>query len=236
MTENRYPSFPGAEMTTSDTAWNDRIRLTEPVDFSMMYFAHDAFSRDLQLLRAAWERGDAGGAHELARWRMFTKQLEIHHRAEDTTLWPQLRGKALAAPEASVLDAMELEHAQLDLYLEDVEDALTGDQAALGDAVGALADGLTAHMRHEEQDALPLIAAHLGAKGWDQFGASMRKTQGLRGAAQYLPWLLDGAPEPTRTAVLRMLPPPLRLLYRSSWAPKYQRAVGSAPHRDAQRG
>lgn len=223
-------------MTTSDTTWNDRIRVTEPVDFSMMYFAHDAFIRDLRVLRAAWERGNAGGALELARWRMFTRQLEIHHRAEDTTLWPQLRARALAARDASVLDAMELEHAQLDLYLEDVEDALTGDAAALPDAVGALADGLTAHMRHEETEALPLVAAHLGAEGWAGFGASMRKTQGIRGAAVYLPWLLDGASEATRATVLRMLPPPVRLLYRWSWAPRYRRSVGSAPHCDAQRG
>ncbi len=50
----------------------------------------------------------------------------------------------------------------------------------------------------------------------------------MRGLGVFLPWLLDGAPEPTRRAVLNLLPPPIRLFYRTSWRPRYRRRFGPA--------
>ena len=81
-------------------------------------------------------------------------------------------------------------------------------------------------MRREENEALPLIETYLGTSGWDSFGREIRKTQGgLRGGAEYLPWVLDGASPSMQANVLALLPPPARILYRRVWAPKYRRTA-----------
>lgn len=204
----------------------DRPARIDGVDFAMMYAAHDAFTRHLELLVAAIENGAAGAPGPAARWALFTRQLHIHHTAEDDTLWPPLRAAVAAPEETAVLDAMEREHGQLDPQLDRIDAALAGTTPA--DAAGAIREllaGLGAHMRHEESAALPLVAKYLGAEGWAAFGRGIRKTQGIRGAAVYLPWLLDGAPKETATAVLAVLPPPARVVYRCAWAPRYRRSV-----------
>jgi hemerythrin-like domain-containing protein len=158
---------------------------------------------------------------------MFTKQLHIHHTAEDTSLWPRLRAQAVRPHEVHILDAMEMEHAQIDPELERVDQALADhDAERVVAAVQALAVGLNVHMRHEENEALPLIETHLGPSGWDAFGREIRKTQGgIRGGATYLPWVLDGASPEMQAKVLALLPPPARILYRRVWAPKYSRTA-----------
>ena len=86
----------------------------------------------------------------------------------------------------------------------------------------ALAQGLSEHMIHEEQAALPLLERRTGKAGWDSFTTEIRGQQGgLKGAAEYLPWVLDGATDETKTQVLSLLPPPARLLYRR-WEKKYR--------------
>ena len=85
---------------------------------------------------------------------------------------------------------------------------------------------LVAHMRYEEQAALPLVERRIGAAGWSAIGKQVRRAQGeIRAGARYLPWVLDGASEQARTAVLSILPPPARALCRRVWEPKYRRSV-----------
>ncbi|HEV7708033.1 MAG TPA: hypothetical protein VGP16_07560, partial [Asanoa sp.] len=96
--------------------------------------------------------------------------------------------------------------------------------AAVAAGLHRLRDSLAAHMRHEENAALPMIETRLGPAGWRAFTGTFRETQGIRGAAVYLPWLLEGATKDTEVKVLGMLPPPARLLYRTVWAPRYRRA------------
>jgi Hemerythrin HHE cation binding domain len=200
-----------------------RLHVDGPVDFTMMYVAHDAFSRDLRSLVVdgpprAWS------APELGVWSVFTTQLHVHHHAEDVALWPAVRELDLAAAEVAVLDQMEMEHAQIDPHLEAVDAAVAeDDHRARAEALARLAAGLTAHMRHEENAALSLVATYLGPDGWARFTGYFRETQGVRGAATYFPWLLEGASAETRAAVLSVLPLPARLLYRWRWEPAYER-------------
>jgi hypothetical protein len=207
-------------------ALGDRIPLNGRVDFTMMYVAHDAFSRDLRRMASACDRGQAFAPATRAGWAMFTKQLHIHHTAEDTSLWPRLRERAVQPDEVATLDAMGKEHAQIDPQLERVEEALAAtDAAGVADGVHALSESLSAHMRHEENKALPLVETYLGRAGWAAFGREIRKTQGLRAGAEYIPWVLDEASAGTQAKVLGLLPPPVRLLYRRVWAPRYHRAA-----------
>jgi hypothetical protein len=206
-------------------AWEGRIVLAGEVNFTIMYAAHDAFTRDLRRLMDACATGRAGTPDTAATWRRFKAQLLMHHRSEDIALWPGLRD-AVSAPDAlAVLDAMEAEHAGIDPALDAVDVAFAAaDQAGMAESVERLSAGLAAHMRHEENEALPLVEQHLGRVGWAVFTTHIRESQGLRGGAVFFPWLLDGASASTRDRVLNLIPPPVRVLYRTVWAPRYQRA------------
>jgi iron-sulfur cluster repair protein YtfE (RIC family) len=201
----------------------ERRTIGGEVDFTMMYAAHDAFSRHLERIAEELERTGAVSGATAERWTLFATQLHIHHTAEDESLWPILRSAIASPAEFAVLDAMEAEHAQLDPLLERIDGqtgaAFASDAAA---SVRQLAAVLAQHMRHEENDALPLIDAYLGRAGWAEFGRRIRSTQGLSGAAVYLPWLLDGAPADQTKRILAVLPPPVRVLYRAVWQRRYR--------------
>jgi len=201
-----------------------RRPLQGKVDFTLMYAAHDAFHRDLRCLTAAVEAGQTADPAVRAGWATFKNQLHVHHTAEDTSLWPPLRQKVTRRGDVAVLDAMEAEHARIDPLLSRVDASLAAsDRAGLAGDTQALTAALAAHTEHEEDQALPLIETYLGPQGWAAFRKATGKIQGLRGGAEFFPWMLDGASADTSERVLRMLPPPARLLYRAVWRPGYAR-------------
>lgn len=204
-----------------------RTKLRGDVDFTMMYVAHDAFNRDLARLLQAAEAGRHTSQEAVATWQLFERQLHTHHTAEDKALWPLLRDAAAGPDDHAVLDAMEAEHASLDPLLKRIDEAITaGDATTADDGLQQLAIGLGAHMIHEEAEALPLLEARLGKTGWDAFGDEIRDSLGgMKGAAEYLPWVLDGASDDVRKKVLGLLPAPARLIFRRSWEPRYRKAI-----------
>jgi iron-sulfur cluster repair protein YtfE (RIC family) len=210
---------------THAEAWSRRASLTGSVDFTMMYVAHDAFNRDLRRLVEACA-ADAGlSPAAIATWRSFHQQLHTHHTAEDAALWPRLYDAVSAQDEIGILQDMEAEHAALDPRLERIDAAIAArDAATVGAEIGALAQGLSEHMIHEEGAALPLLERRTGKAGWESFTKEIRQQQGgLKGAAEYLPWVLDGATPEITAKVLGLLPPPARLLYRR-WQKAYHRS------------
>jgi hypothetical protein len=212
--------------TAADVPVNIRPCPEDTVDFTLMYAAHDAFRRDLQCLTAAVEAGRAAAPAVRISWATFKNQLHVHHTAEDTWLWPPLRQRVTRPDEAAVLDAMEAEHARIEPLLSEVDALIAASgSAGLADAAGALAQTLAAHMRHEEDQALPLVETHLGARGWDAFRKAVGKSQGLSGGAEFFPWMLDGASAAASKQVLSVLPPPARLLCRVVWRPRYARTL-----------
>lgn len=209
-------------MTTSSA--RRRAPLQGEVDFTIMYAAHDAFSRDLRRLIAAVKSGWPADVSTDAGWATFKNQLHIHHTIEDVALWPPLRDKLTRPADLAVLEAMETEHARIDPLLSGVDASFAaGDKAALAENAEALATALTAHMENEEDHALPLVETYLGTPGYAAFGTAIRKRQGLSGGAEFLPWLLDGASADATRRVLGTLPAPARLLYRAAWRPRYAR-------------
>jgi iron-sulfur cluster repair protein YtfE (RIC family) len=210
---------------TSDT--------TGHLDLTVMLAFHDAFRRDLaHLARAASRRPTeldepARRTAVLAGWELFKTQLHIHHTAEDNDLWPRMRAHLADRPdELALLQAMQDEHARIDPLLAAVEEAFAdrdGGHRRLGDTVDALAGELCWHLGHEERDALPLIDRSLTQAEWQAFGNDQRRRIGIGGAAQLFPWLLDEAAPEQIKAVLGGLPPPLRVVYRRIWQPRYAR-------------
>jgi hypothetical protein len=139
-----------------DYAHAERRVLYGEVDFSMMYFAHDAFTRHLHRLAVALDLDEAPTAVTVTRWATFNHQLRLHHTTEDTSLWPPLRAAVTVADERAVLDAMEREHAQLDPQLDAVETALCSRQGRTAAArVRDLTAGLGAHLRPWLLDGAP---------------------------------------------------------------------------------
>lgn len=123
----------------------------------------------------------------------------------------------------ALLAEMAAEHAQIDPQLAAVEEALRDNSAELPELVRTLTATLDAHLEHEEASALPLIQEVLTPADWGAFTGAIRRTQGLRGAAVFVPWIVDGVPPADRAVLLGSLPAPARVLNRLFWEPGYRR-------------
>src|SRR5262249_37762810 len=184
-----------------------------------------------------------------AGWELFKRQLHMHHTAEDEVIWPALRPRLAHSENAlSVLDAMEAEHERIDPLLAAVDAAFAQHSASaraagaagaagavgaaasslddwpeqdrLADVIDVLTSTLTAHLGHEERDGLPLIGVALTAAEWRGVGFKIARRNGLSEGGKMFAWILDGADPAT---ALRTLPPPLRLLYRAVWRPRFNK-------------
>lgn len=197
--------------------------MTGTIDFTMMYVTHNAFRRDLDRLAAA-AGNPAGTAGIRAGWENFKTQLHLHHSVEDSHLWPRLQRAVTGAGDLVLLEQMEAEHALIDPLLAAVDTAMADPGGtALAEALRELSTALGLHLEHEEADALPLIRKVLTPADWKAFANEMRRRQGFKGAAVYVPWILDGAPSEERRRFLGALPAPVTLLNRLLWQPRYLR-------------
>ncbi len=240
-------------MTTQKLPGTDAARHgTGDADLTIMLAAHQAFRRDLaRLVRAAAvaDLTDPAKRQSVeAGWELFKRQLHLHHTAEDELIWPVLRPRLAHSENAlSVLDAMEEEHERIDPLLAAVDAAFTQRDGAAGLAHGAaglahgaadddwpgedrlaevievLASTLAGHLEHEERDGLPLIGVALTAAEWRGVGFRIARRNGLSGGGEMFAWMLDGAGREDAGATLGALPPPLRLLYRAVWRPRFQK-------------
>ncbi|GAA1774730.1 hemerythrin domain-containing protein [Actinomadura chokoriensis] len=202
-------------------------------DMTMMLVTHNALRRDLGHLSDAAARLDAGGGgrREAVRvgWATLKSMLISHHEGEDRHMWPRMRtGLHGRADDLAVLDAMEAEHDRIDPLVAAVDDALarSGENGTrLAAAAEEFRAELDRHLEHEEEDALPLVATAMSPRDWDRCLADMRGggLAALRHAPEFFPWLLGEASGADRAAVLRNVPPPVRLLYQKVWLPRYTR-------------
>jgi iron-sulfur cluster repair protein YtfE (RIC family) len=206
------------------TTENSGDRTAAAIDFTMMYATHDAFRRDLGRFTAASAAGTVHSRGVRAGWENFKAQLLLHHSVEDTHLWPRARRAAAGRPDClALLDEMEAEHAQIDPVLAAVDDALAGSANNLAAHVARLASALEWHLKHEEDAALPLIQSVCTPADWRAFAGEMRRRQGVKGAAIYVPWVLDGTTPDGRKRFLAALPAPVRVITRLVLEPRYRR-------------
>lgn len=201
--------------------------MSSRLDMTAMYAAHDALRRELELLARTAARVDDDPRRILGTavgWELFKKSLHVHHTAEDEALWPAMREAAADHPDdLALLAAMEAEHEAIDPLIEAVDAALADRESGpqrLGDLTDALAVGLTGHLKHEEDEALPLIQAIVTEQQWQHFGQVNARLVGPD-APRILPWMLDGASEQTIATMLAPLPEPARMAYQNEWQPAY---------------
>ncbi|MFX0581219.1 hemerythrin domain-containing protein [Nocardia nepalensis] len=197
-------------------------------DVTMMILVHNAFRHDLAAMSELVTAEDPVALDTLrTRWHTFSTYLNIHHTAEDQTLWPLLEAKL--GTRTTLLTDMTEEHARLDPLVEKIETALAQSfSTELPALLAQLSETLAAHLDHEESAALPLIEQALSAREWNSFAAAQRRQVGIAGAARVFPWLLDGASDTETRHALGLLPAPLRLVYRTVWQPRYRRGLHPA--------
>jgi iron-sulfur cluster repair protein YtfE (RIC family) len=196
----------------------------DEIDFAIMYATHDAFRRDLDRLSAAAAAGTTGTDEVRAGWENFKHQLDVHHTVEDAELWPRLHRAVSDRPrDLALVDEMEAEHAGLDSRLRAVDEGIAHQAGDLAERVRELSVALGDHMKHEEVSALPLIQEVLTQKDWAAFRGAMARRQGPKGAAVYVPWILDGIGAADRRRFLDAMPSPVAVINRLLWESRYRK-------------
>lgn len=201
-------------------------------DMIMMFVIHDALRRDLEHLSRAvegqdmFDPGRRGAFH--AGWELFKTQLHHHHTGEDIALWPAIRPRLAGRPEdLALLGAMEAEHVRIGPCIEEIDTAVADPDSGRDRLRGATAvfrEELTDHLAHEERDAVPVIESVMTKQDWKVFSRQQQKSiGGLKGAAEFFPWILDSAAPDRGAQTLGRFPPPLRWVIRRVWQPRYDR-------------
>ncbi len=207
--------------------------------FTIVYMIHEAFRRDLGRLGSALRSSTptAPRSRQLAaHWQFVNEQLHHHHQVEDDSLWPLVRPKlAERDDQLAVLQEMEDQHQAMAPKTDAIGDGFTSLVAnpdgrtsnEVADRLDAMRVALAAHLDDEETRCFPVIDQAMTDEEFDAFGKATAKAVGMRGSARFFPWIFDGADPVEREAVLTMPPPPVRILCRLVWEPRYDRRVAS---------
>ena len=214
-----------------------------PADTRLMGIIHEALRRDLRRTRAALTETPAPDRHQREAlaghlgWMM--QFLHAHHRTEDEGLYPMVRARD---PHAAVLlDQMHDQHTAIAPAIAAVEQRAQDYQLAddrdddqreqLRAAVDRLEDVLLPHLRREEDEVMPVVAAAITdseLRRWDH-DANIRP-KSLRQLGREGHWIIDGLAPRDRSLVLHLVPPraPVRpaLRLRLQLPPPTRRMLG----------
>ncbi|MBG0831856.1 hemerythrin domain-containing protein [Planomonospora sp. ID67723] len=201
--------------------------MSSTLDLSAMYVMHDALRREaghLARVTARVGRDPRSVLRTATGWELFKTALRVHHTAEDEALWPGLReGLADRPTDLVPLEALEAEHGAINEVIEAIDAALANPEAGLdqlSDLIDSLATGVVGHLRHEEDQAVPLVLRLTTRRQWEHFRRIHFRW--IRSdTSRILPWLLDGASDQTVATLLAALPEPVRHAYRHRWRPAY---------------
>ncbi len=198
---------------------------TKP-DVQEMVIVHRMFRREYRLAPVL-VRGVAPGdrsraAVVAAHLRELTVLLHHHHQGEDDLVWPRLHARTPVSDD--LVHRMEGQHEHVGGLLSQVEEVLLpawaadpglAQREALAEVLDALAPALEAHLDEEEREVLPLIEQHLTTAEWDELGeravAAIPKPRLL----VLMGYILEEASPSERQTMLGVLPPPVRLLYKT---------------------
>lgn len=206
--------------------------LHEPADIRSMGIVHSALRRDLERTRMVLEtqpypdgrRRRKLAAHVL--WMM--RFLHIHHTGEDVGLWPLIRSRNPAA--GALLDQMDADHKRIApavAALEEAAQAYRDNGSAREELLVALAglgDVLLPHLRREELEMMPVVAATITTAEYlavehEHFVKPKSFTE--LGAEGH--WVIDGLEPDDREAILRLVPAVPRFVILHGFARSYRR-------------
>lgn len=193
-------------------------------DTHAMVLVHRVFRREFRalphLVRACGDadrqRAELVGGHAAE----LIEVLHHHHSAEDTYLWPVLRGRDDV--DRAAIDRMDAQHERMAEILERVERLLpdwraSGD-AGLGEAIASRLDllyvALDEHLDDEEAHVLPVVARTLTKRQWRRVGDSAMSAMPRRRLVVFVGAILEDADETERRNFLALVPLPGRIGYR----------------------
>jgi len=190
-----------------------------------MLLVHRVFRRDFRMLPAlvrAVAEGDTARAETVGtHLEHVANALHHHHSAEDDLLWPLLLQRA--TPQTELINRMEAQHHRLHEPLERIgeinprwrQTATARDRDELADVVAQASVALDEHLADEEQEILPLAAAHMTQGEWDALGERGRSTLPKgKLALIFLGSIFEEASDAERRRFLSDLPVPARLVWR----------------------
>ncbi|MEU8242663.1 nitroreductase/quinone reductase family protein [Actinoplanes missouriensis] len=123
----------------------------------MLRVVHDAFRRELALIRAEVAgSGPVLGAQLRVNCLSLCAGVHGHHVREDEGMFP---GVEAARPDlAEAMAALRVEHERIAAVLERLRDVLgSGDRAGLAAEVDRLIAELESHLEHEERVLIPVL-------------------------------------------------------------------------------
>lgn len=120
---------------------------------------HDAFRRELALIRQEMGKGTTLGAQLRVNCLTFCQGLHNHHTGEDMALFPFLADRRPGS--APALARLREEHERIAALVEELRGVLSapGDLAAARTEVDRLTAELEAHLTYEEEQLIPLLDA-----------------------------------------------------------------------------
>ncbi|MFI5885297.1 nitroreductase/quinone reductase family protein [Streptomyces sp. NPDC051554] len=123
---------------------------------------HDAFRRELSLIRAELTSGTATttlGAQLRVNCLTFCQGLHNHHTGEDTVLFPLIAERHPGSTPA--VTRLREEHERIAALVEELRGTLatTGEPAVVRAEVERLTSALEAHLTYEEEELIPLFGA-----------------------------------------------------------------------------
>jgi hemerythrin-like domain-containing protein len=208
-----------------------RSSLSAPADTRMMGIVHDALRRDLTRASDALsgERvpGEAQRVAIAEHIQALMNFLHDHHAGEDAWLWPTMRSLNPAA--SGLLDQMDADHLAISHVMEVVTSAAEAYQGSpesrelLVEALSELRGCLDPHLGREEQEVMPVVAATLTKRQYDQWEQEYylkpktKRELGMEGH-----WLIDSADRPTYDRVVGTVNPVLRFVLLHVFGPKYR--------------
>lgn len=181
---------------------------------------HRAVRRDATRLATALADGHEIPAEAVqAYWAVTAAQLHHHHDFEDTVVWP-LMGKRLGHRVEALLARNAHEHQVMASAMDQFGAALgamAAEPAVARDALGRMQEAIETHLAHEEANVLPLIPEAFTMDDIAFFQAEDAKTNAPN---EFLPWMLDDAPEADYAFFTGAMPAPVRAQLESSWMPQ----------------
>jgi iron-sulfur cluster repair protein YtfE (RIC family) len=199
-----------------------------------MLLVHRVFRREFSALaRAATQRPDVTRTRALDdQLGLILRGLHHHHTGEDTLLWPSVRQRCPEA--ATVLDAMEAEHDELDPLIRRAGDTDV-PFTERAEALASLSERLGAHLDREEREALPLLERHMPVEEYAAVEKEMLKRLGSADLPMFAGAVLSHTSADERRSLFATMPRVLHVMWLLSWRRKYARRYARTYGRPAER-
>lgn len=203
-------------------------------DTRMMGIVHSALKRDLTRARDVLSAEPAPrGRQRVALGEHVSWMLDFlhgHHSGEDQGLWPLVRQRNPDA--AELLDSMEADHARIAPAADAAAaaaaeyTATTTDapRVALVQALNDLLDVLVPHLDREVAEAMPVVAASISDREWDDIEQRyFVKKKSTRELAMEGHWMIEEIDTEGYDVVVHTVPPVLRFILVHGFGPLYRR-------------